>query len=124
TESKIHAMSIRLVPIERKPAEQQVTDNLRSYLLSGGVAAGSKLTETEVATHLGVSRATARSGMHRLAGEGILIQVPYTGWQVMPITPDDVWELWTLRGSLEGLAARLVCESMTDSRRQTILDSF
>ncbi|MDP3546023.1 MAG: GntR family transcriptional regulator [Phreatobacter sp.] len=48
------------------------------------------------------------------------MQVPYTGWQVASITAEDAWELWTLRGSLEGLAARLVSQHPDDEGRQAI----
>ncbi len=106
--------------VERKSAEQQAVDNLRRFILSGSVRPGTRLTEAALAGQLGVSRATTRTGMHRLAAEGILVQVPYTGWQVAGITAADAWELWTLRGSLEGLAARLVAQHPDEQGRQAI----
>lgn len=106
--------------VERKSAEQQAIDNLRRFILSGGAQPGARLTEAALAEQLGVSRATTRTGMQRLAAEGILVQVPYTGWQVASITADDAWELWTLRGSLEGLAARLVSQRRDEEARQAI----
>ncbi|MGU9979593.1 GntR family transcriptional regulator [Phreatobacter sp. HK31-P] len=109
-----------LVRVEKKSAEHQAVDNLRRFILSGGAAPGARLTEAALAGQLGVSRATTRTGMHRLAAEGILVQVPYTGWQVASITAEDAWELWTLRGSLEGLAARLVSQHPDDEGRQAI----
>lgn len=106
--------------VERKSAEQQAVDNLRRFILSGGAQPGARLTEAALAEQLGVSRATTRTGMQRLAAEGILVQVPYTGWQVASITADDAWELWTLRGSLEGLAARLVSQQRDEEARRAI----
>jgi len=108
------------VRVEKKSAEHQAVDNLRRFILSGGVEPGARLTEAGLAERLGVSRATTRTGMHRLAAEGILIQVPYTGWQVAGITAEDAWELWTLRGSLEGLAVRLVAQNLDAEGRQAI----
>lgn len=106
--------------VEKRSAEHQALDNLRRFILSGGVEPGARLTEAALAERLGVSRATTRTGMHRLAAEGILIQVPYTGWQVADITATDAWELWTLRGSLEGLAARLVSQTLDEAGRRAI----
>lgn len=109
-----------LLRVERKSAEQQAVDNLRRFILSGMVQPGARLTEAALAEQLGVSRATTRTGMQRLAAEGILVQVPYTGWQVANITAADAWELWTLRGSLEGLAARLVASGLDDAAHDAI----
>lgn len=103
--------------VEKKSAEQQAVDNLRHFILSGAVKPGARLTEAALAGQLGISRATTRTSMHRLAAEGILIQIPYTGWQVANLTSRDAWELWTLRANLEGLAARLMAEAMSDKSR-------
>lgn len=103
--------SAQLQPIVKQSAETQVLENLRSYILSGSVAPGSRLTEISLANKLGIARATLRTGLHRLASEGILVQIPYTGWQVAEFSAEDARELWTVRGSLERLAARLVTQS-------------
>lgn len=117
-------MKGHLERVEKRSAEQQALANLRAYILSGQLTPGERLTEAAVAGSLGVSRATVRTGMHRLASEGILVQIPYTGWQVATITAKDAWELWTLRGSLEGLAAQLVCQSLDESGRRKIKSAF
>ncbi|MFT3688984.1 GntR family transcriptional regulator [Paenirhodobacter sp.] len=97
----------KLRPVARQSTETLVTDALRDYILSGEVAPGGRLTEIALSEQLGVARATLRTALHRLAAEGIILQIPYTGWQVASLTPQDVWEIWTLRGSLESLASRL-----------------
>jgi DNA-binding GntR family transcriptional regulator len=103
-----------LRPIARLSAEAQATLSLRDHILSGALKPGARLTETPLAEQLGIARATLRMGLHRLASEGIVVQIPYTGWQVVALSAQDVWELWTLRSSLESLAARLAAERMTD----------
>lgn len=112
--------SNELRPVLKQSAEAQTTDNLRAYLLSGALKPGARLTEIPLAEQLGVARATLRTSLHRLAGEGIVVQTPYTGWSVTDLSPRDVWELWTLRGSLEGLAAKLAAERMNDKLRGAI----
>lgn len=97
-------------PIARRSTESMATDNLRDYILSGEVLPGDRLTEIPLAEQLGVARATVRTALHRLTSEGIVVQVPYTGWHVASLTSGDVWEIWTLRGSLESLAARLAAQ--------------
>ena len=106
--------------VTKRSAESIVTDHLRSYILSGAVKPGTRLTEIALAEHMGVARATLRTGLHRLTTEGIVTQMPYIGWQVAELTEHDVWELWTLRGALEGMAARLVAQNMTPESRAQI----
>lgn len=106
---------VRLKPVPRQSAESLVTEHLRTFVLSGALQPGERLTEIALATQLGVARATLRTGLHRLASEGILVQIPYTGWQVAALSAHDVWELWTLRGSLESLAARLSAQAEADA---------
>lgn len=120
----------KLRPVARQSTEAIVTDNLRDYILSGEVAPGGRLTEIALAEQLGVARATLRTALHRLAAEGIILQIPYTGWQVAALTAQDVWEIWTLRGSLESLGSRLAAErrepevrEALDRACQTLLDA-
>jgi DNA-binding GntR family transcriptional regulator len=101
----------QLRPVAKHSAENQATDSLRDFILSGSLKPGARLTEIALAEQMGVARATLRTGLHRLASEGIVVQIPYTGWQVAELSAQDVWELWTLRGSLEGLAAKLAAQS-------------
>ncbi|MEI4473794.1 GntR family transcriptional regulator [Frigidibacter sp. MR17.24] len=96
-----------LKPVARQSTEAMVTEHLRDFILSGEIAPGARLTEIALAEQLGVARSTLRMSLHRLAGEGMVTLVPYTGWHVAALTAEDIWEIWTLRGSLESLASRL-----------------
>lgn len=100
----------KLRPVSRQSTEAIVTDNLRDFILSGDVPPGGRLTEIALSEQLGVARATLRTALHRLTAEGIVVQIPYTGWEVVTLSGQDVWEIWTLRGSLESLASRLAAE--------------
>lgn len=111
-------------PVAKQSVESQTTDNLREFILSGSVQPGARLTEIALADQMGVARATLRTGLQRLAGEGIVVQIPYTGWQVTDLSADDVWELWTLRASLESLAARLAVQRGAAAARVLIEASW
>ena len=91
----------------KRSAESLAVHALKSHLLSGGAVPGQRLTEVALAERLRVSRATVRTALHQLTQEGLVRQIPYTGWEVVPLTAHDAWELYTLRSSLEALAARL-----------------
>jgi DNA-binding GntR family transcriptional regulator len=111
-------------PVEKQSAEAQATDSLREFILSGAAKPGSRLLEMSLADQMGIARATLRTGLHKLASEGIVVQIPYTGWQVARLTADDAWELWTLRGSLESLAAKLAAESGDTAGRENIETAY
>ncbi len=119
-----------LEPIARKSAESLALDRLRTAIVSGVFAAGARLTETTLADQLATSRATIRTALHHLVAEGLVVQVPYTGWMVTSLTATDAWELVTLRASFESLAASLAAERATVSARShleaaygTLIDS-
>ncbi|HUH39936.1 MAG TPA: GntR family transcriptional regulator [Castellaniella sp.] len=114
----------KLRPVQRQSAETLAADSLREFILSGSVKPGTRLTEIALAEQLGVARATLRTGLHRLANEGIVVQIPYTGWQVAQMTQNDAWELWTLRGSLERLATMLVTQNRDPAIKSTVQAAF
>jgi DNA-binding GntR family transcriptional regulator len=109
--------SASLQPVVKRSAESLALDALRSHVLSGAAAPGQRLTEINLAERLRVSRATLRTALHQLTREGLIHQIPYTGWEVASLTGHDAWEIYTLRSSLEGLAARLAAERRPDVKR-------
>jgi DNA-binding GntR family transcriptional regulator len=104
-----------LAPIAKQSMESRVVDSLRSFVLSGAVTPGTRLTEIALAEQLGIARATLRAGLTQLAADGIIVRIPYKGWQVATLTANDVWEIWTLRGALESLGARIVAQAIGES---------
>lgn len=115
---------ISLKPVAKRSAESLTVHALRNHILSGGVRPGERLTEIGLSEQLAVSRATVRTALHHLSQEGLITQIPYTGWQVMDLDPHDVWELYTLRSSLEGLAAKLVAQSINERVAAAIREAF
>lgn len=96
-----------LRPVAKRTAESLAVEALKRHLLSGSAVPGQRLTETVLAARLCVSRATVRTALHQLTLEGLVHQIPYTGWEVARLGAKDAWELYTLRSGLEALAARL-----------------
>lgn len=96
--------------LDRRSLDHRVADILRGQILGGALPPGHRLVETALAESLAISRGTLRAALRALTHEGLVTQVAYTKWMVPELSPADAWELYTLRGSLEGLAARLVAE--------------
>lgn len=102
--------------VQKRSAEVQAADVLRAAIISGGIPLGARLTEISAAEQLGVARSTIRAALHQLVQDGLVIQIPYTGWNVMTLSSQDAWELYTLRVSLETLAAGLVADKIALGR--------
>jgi DNA-binding GntR family transcriptional regulator len=122
-------MTFSLAKLQKRSTEVQAADTLREAIVSGAIPLGSRLTEISMGEQLGVSRSTIRTALHQLVQEGLIIQVPYTGWTVMTVSIKDAWELYTLRASLEALAARLVATKVDQGEdaatiRATLAESF
>jgi DNA-binding GntR family transcriptional regulator len=79
------------------------------------------LTEIGLSQQLGLSRSTIRTALQRLANEGLVVQEPYTDWQVASLSGADAWELYTLRASLEALGTGLAVGALTQDGQQMIV---
>ncbi len=110
-----------LKPIQKRSAEAQATDALRDQILRGGARPGSRLTEIGLSQQLSLSRSTVRTALHQLANEGLVVQEPYTDWQVASLSGADAWELYTLRASLEALGTGLAVGALTQEGEQMIV---
>jgi DNA-binding GntR family transcriptional regulator len=87
----------------------EVYARLRELIVRGRLAPGARVTESEVAVRLGVSRTPVRAALQRLAQEGYVV-VTNSGRRrrplVAPLTRDDATELLHIVAEIEGLAAR------------------
>ena len=83
---------------------------LREMIFSGELQAGARLTELAVVERLGVSRTPIRAALIRLEQEGLLQPWPSGGFAVRTFSETDVADAIELRGTLEGLAARVAAE--------------
>lgn len=113
-----------LRPIKKQPAEQLAADELRRLITTGQLPPGSRITEASVAQQFDVSRGTLRAALHQLTQEGLIVLTPYTGWTVMSIRPQDLWELYTLRASLESMAGKLAVEKLNPDGAHALEDAF
>ena len=83
---------------------------LRELILSGELAGGSRIAELAIVERLGVSRTPIRAALMRLEQEGLLEALPNGGYVVQTFSERDIADAIELRGTLEGLLARLAAE--------------
>src|SRR3954447_26309586 len=83
---------------------------LREMILAGELPGGTRIAEVAISEQLGVSRTPVRSALMRLEQEGLLEALPNGGYAVRTFSERDVADAIELRGTLEGLSARLAAE--------------
>lgn len=83
---------------------------LREMILAGELAGGTRIAELSIVEKLGVSRTPIRAALMRLAQEGLLEALPSGGYAVRTFSEREVMDAIELRGTLEGLSARLAAE--------------
>ncbi|PTT20826.1 GntR family transcriptional regulator [Acidovorax sp. HMWF029] len=83
---------------------------LREMILAGELPGGARIAELAIVEKLGVSRTPIRAALMRLEQEGLLQRLPGGGYAVRTFSETDVADAIALRGTLEGLAARLAVE--------------
>lgn len=83
---------------------------LREMILAGELPGGERIAELAIVEKLGVSRTPIRAALMRLEQEGLLQALPNGGFAVRTFSERDVSDAIELRGTVEGLAARLAAE--------------
>jgi DNA-binding GntR family transcriptional regulator len=73
-----------------------------------------RLTETELAARLGISRTPVREAIRQLEADGLVIHVPRVGAVVRSLEYAEITELYEMRAVLEGTAARFAARAATD----------
>ena len=90
---------------------------LREMILAGELPAGARITELALVERLGVSRTPIRAALIRLEQEGLLELLSSGGYAVRTFSQADVSHAIELRGTAEGLAARLAAEQGVELSR-------
>ena len=81
-----------------------VLESLREQIINGILQPQEKLVEAEIARKFGLSRGPVREALRQLAIEGLVDYCPDKGCTVALLSPQDAYEVFFLRGSLEKLA--------------------
>jgi GntR family transcriptional regulator of vanillate catabolism len=83
---------------------------LREMILAGELPGGARIAELTLVEKLGVSRTPIRAALMRLEQEGLLEALPNGGYAVRTFSERDVSDAIELRGTVEGLLARIAAE--------------
>ena len=88
---------------------------LRSLLVEGKIAPGSKLNERELAERLNVSRTPIREAIRRLAADGLVELIANRGAIAIELSLADVIHTFDVIAQLEGYSGELAALNISDS---------
>ena len=112
----------------------KVCDLMVNDIITGAIAQGQKLNEPELARIHGISRGPLREAMSRLEAMRLITRTPNVGARVITLSYEELLEIYQIRETLEGLAAKLAAQGMSvdeksnlrlllNSHRKHILDN-
>jgi DNA-binding GntR family transcriptional regulator len=94
---------IEKLPVNKK-LRQLATEELRTAILEGKIAPGTRLVERILAEEMGISRTPVHDALNRLVTENLVKKLPNNGFAVAQVERKDIIELYTIRLRLEPLA--------------------
>lgn len=103
-----------------KPLRELVLDAIREAVISGALKPRERLMEIQLAEELGVSRTPIREALRKLELEGFIVMVPRKGAYVADFSFKDIADVYEIRAALEGLAAGLAAERITDEELENM----
>ncbi|KJS83197.1 MAG: hypothetical protein JM58_13100 [Peptococcaceae bacterium BICA1-8] len=100
--------------IERPSLKDQILNILRKKIIMGDIKPGEVIVESEIARNFGVSRGPVHDALIVLENEGFLSRAENGSIFVTKITKEDVFEIYSLRSAVEGLAAKIAVTRFND----------
>jgi len=99
---------------EPKLLSEDIADSIKTAIIKGKFKPGEKISEGELAESMGISRTPLREAFRKLENEGFIKIIPRKGAVVANIDTEEAINLYEIKSTLEGLAARLAAANMRD----------
>ncbi|QEK13276.1 GntR family transcriptional regulator [Crassaminicella thermophila] len=103
-----------------QPLRDVVFEHLRNAILNGNLKPSERLMEVQIAEQLGVSRTPVREAIRKLELEGLVVMIARKGAYVADVSVKDILDVLEVRSVLEGLAAALAAERITDEELEEL----
>jgi DNA-binding GntR family transcriptional regulator len=109
-----------VVDAEVAPPRSDLTQQIREAILGGEFAPQQRLIEADLSERYDASRASVRTALLNLTGEGLVERLPNRGARVRAITVTEAVEIVEVRLGLESLCARKAAENLTDDAAEQL----
>jgi DNA-binding GntR family transcriptional regulator len=102
------------VVITKATYRDQVVTYIYEAILKGHLHSGERITESDLAEKLRISRAPIREALGKLALEGLVEYRPQIGNFVAALSSKQIYDTYITRGVLEGFAVRDALDSFAE----------
>lgn len=98
--------------LEYQNLSDHVVTLIRKMILNGTLKPGEKVNQVQLAEKLQISRGPIREALRLLQNEGLIKYELNKGTYITTLSKEDAYEIYTLRGLLEGKAAQLALKNL------------
>src|ERR1700674_2315806 len=97
-----------MIPLDPLPnLIDQVYARILDAIIDRTLPPGQRIRQNELADRLGVSRQPVSHALHLLHRQGLVSESGRRGFEVTPLDPRRIRQLYEVRGAIDALAARL-----------------
>ena len=100
--------------MRRAQLSDEVAGHLRMAIMSGKLRPGTYIRLDETAAELGVSITPVREALLKLRGEGMVQLEPHRGHVVLPLTRQDIEDIFWLQATIAKELAATATDHITD----------
>jgi DNA-binding GntR family transcriptional regulator len=101
--------------LEAPTLARRTFDSIKTDIIDGQLAQGTKIVESDLALKYGISRGPLREAIHRLEQIKLIVRIPHAGSRVVTLDTKMMGDIYIAREALEGMAARLAARLMSDT---------
>jgi DNA-binding GntR family transcriptional regulator len=102
-------------PVRRAQLSDEVAGHLRFAIMSGALRPGTFIRLDETAAKLGVSVTPVREALLKLRGEGMVQLEPHRGHVVLPLSRQDIEDIFWLQAIIAKELAGTAAQHITDA---------
>lgn len=96
---------------------------LKEKIIAGEFHPGDQIDASTLSEDLGLGRTPVREALLRLQAEGILEIIPKRGVRIVPLSAEDLMDIYQVISLIEIEALRLICETQPDDGELAPLSS-
>jgi DNA-binding GntR family transcriptional regulator len=107
---------------ENQTLQESVYEILRDNILTGKLPPNAPLNTSELSKKMHVSRTPVRDAVNKLILIGLAVKVGNKGARVADFMSDEMYEIFSARAYLEGIAARSAAKYMGAEEKEGLLE--
>jgi DNA-binding GntR family transcriptional regulator len=101
---------------------QKVYEAIRNAIIAGRYVPGERLPQRKLAETFDTTTITVREALRFLEQDGLILIEPKWGAMVVEITPEKIYGRYIVREALEGMAARLAAQNVTEEEKRELME--